>query len=56
MNNEKNYYYSISWTQNYDSWPSSQWIDTAEQEILESKLDSENFEQAKEIIQRIMNL
>ena len=54
--NDKLYYYEIKWKQAYDNWPSREWLDAAEQAILESKVESSNLQEANALLSRIKQL
>lgn len=48
--NKDNNQFTIKWTQ---SWPSEQWILNAIEAIVESKLENNDFKEAKEILDKI---
>lgn len=53
---DKKYYYSISWKQPYEYSISYDWIEQAQTDIVESKLESGDFTEANEVLKRIMSL
>lgn len=49
--------YNINWKQTYDNWPSLEWLNQAQEACIEQDLSTtDTYVEAKEIIERIMNL
>lgn len=48
--------YSFKWTQEYNVWPSQQWLAAAQEAILERQITDSEYKQAIDIINKIKQL